>query len=310
MNDFLDSFLNGMIEKSRNLYQNEAATLLVKGPPLATVLVSDHRPVARQQHRITLAADGIAKQQLPAGAYTVTVHAPGYEPKRTYVELASGEGRAISAELLKATQKAYALNDILSKYGIQPGAPVPELRVEPGQYHLLQANATHPAFHQLTLTTIADVKRVLGHPDTHFAAAQPRYGNVITATRATPISENPTPDQRAAMREFVYGNSSTVAQWEGELNDWIKINPVVIGVWIFGDVEVFNGSVLEIGSQGLLCNTLKVHTTGTVVVSGNGAVVVEMNTYQEVWDPPSGGGGGGDGGGGGWPPHPGPHRQA
>jgi hypothetical protein len=306
MNQLLDGFLDSMIKQSRNLYQNEPATLLLKGPRSATVLVSDHRPVARQQYRITLAVDGTAKQQLPAGAYTVTMHAPGYEPKLAYVELAPGEGRVISADLVKATQKAPALSDILNKYGIRSGAQVPDLRVETGQNHVLAADSTHPAFHRLTLTTIAEVKRLLGHPDTQFAPGKPRFGNVITTTRATPIKGKPTPDQRAAMREFVYGNSSTVAQWEGVLNDWIRLDPQVIGLWIFGDVEVLNDAVLQIGTEGLLCNTLKVHATGTVVVSGGGPVVVEMNTYQEVWDPPSGGGGGGVGG---WPPHPEPHRQ-
>ncbi len=162
--------------------------------------------------------------------------------------------------------------------------------------------------HYIEMKTIDDVKRVLGHPDRYWATDQPRFGTLAPTRAPADRLDEMTPALRAALREYVYGNSKSVAGWTTTLNNWIVGHPLNVGLFVFNDVTVAPGSVLEIGAEGLICNTLRVQSGGSVVVSGDGPVRIEMSTYEE-YPPPTGGGGGGGGGGGPRPPHPRPVFQ-
>ena len=85
--------------------------------------------------------------------------------------------------------------------------------------------------------------------------------------------------QRAALNEYVYGNSSSVAGWKPVLDKWVISEEIKWIIWAFLDIDVGPHAVLEVQSSGLLCNTLSVHYTGLVRLVGPGPIKVEMNNY-------------------------------
>jgi hypothetical protein len=157
------------------------------------------------------------------------------------------------------------------------------LTLEEGEHLILDENAReHQAdFAQIELKSIRAVKDVLGTPDTMFVNKHPRFGQAsITRERARPAGEGTLDiSQRAALQEYIYGNSRSVANWESSLDELIRLSPVAIGLFVLEDIDVGPYATLDVGHQGLLCNTLSVHYTGRVRFKGQGPATLEMNHY-------------------------------
>jgi hypothetical protein len=88
-------------------------------------------------------------------------------------------------------------------------------------------------------------------------------------------------DVRFAFKEYIYGNSSTVAGWKGYLNDWLANNFINLPIFLFLNVTVGPHAELDIGPSGLICNRLSVHNTGKVKILGSGPTTIEVNTYEQ-----------------------------
>ena len=131
------------------------------------------------------------------------------------------------------------------------------------------------------MTKISEVKAIHGTPDTAFVDKHFRFG-VGSVAREHPIREFKealTLNQRAAMQEWVYGNSRSLPGWEGPLDAFVSADPITAGLFIFQDIVVGPHATFNVTGDGLLCNTLSVHYTGKVRILGPGPVKVEMNHY-------------------------------
>jgi hypothetical protein len=299
----MQEYLDRALQYSRTLYQRGTMGTLViqldtQPPPGATALVTEHRPLEAQQYKLTFGGSAQVARKLPVGDYTVVVFAAGYQPFRKYTAVSAGQISTITASLRKNTSPPPPFTDMLNKYGVKrDAASIPNLTVQAGTTLVLDPKSPKLSLdiHYLELNTIDQVKNVLGHPDKHWAPEISRFGNLVPTKPSSDNFATMTPALRGAYREYVYGNSLSVSGWTSALNNWVKANPVNVGLWVYSDVYVGPGSVLQVGAEGLICNTLRV-VDGTVQATGNGPVRVEMNTYEEY--PPTFGGGGGGGGGG------------
>ena len=301
----MQEYLDRALQYSRTLYQRGLMGTLViqldtqqagQPPPGATALVTEHRPLEAEQYKLTFGGAAQVARKLPAGDYSVVVFANGYQSSRSYTAVAAGQTSTVTVSLQKYTSPPRAFADMLSKYGVKrDAAAIPNLAVKDGTRLVLDPKSPNLSLdiHYLELKTIDQVKNVLGHPDKHWTPEIPRFGNLVPTKPSSDNFATMTAALRGAYREYVYGNSLSVNGWTSALNNWVAVNPVNVGVWVYSDVYVGPGSVLQIGTEGLICNTLRV-VDGIVQATGAGPVRVEMNTYEEY--PPSGGGGGGGGG--------------
>jgi hypothetical protein len=307
----MTNFFDKALEFSRTLYQPVMmGTLVVQLdspgadaiPQGTTVLITEHRPLEARQHKLNLLSPYAVAQRLPTGEYSVTVLASGHTPHRTYTEIKEGQTSTIIAYLERTNEQPDLFAQKLKKYGVMyDSSSLPNLRVQAGTKVVLDPKS--PEFgldiHYTEMRTIYHVKSVLGHPDEYWPMEHPRFGRLAPTRPPAGGLESLTPAARAAMQEYVYGNSKSVVAWQSTLDNWLAVNPINVGIWVYGDVDVAANAVLEIGEDGLICDTLRVDPTGTVEVSlsGNRPIHIEMNTYEEYAQVIGGGGGGGAGGG-------------
>ncbi len=284
-------FLDAMAERSRGLYpatrQGVLALELEGGaaaPASATALVTDHRPLGARQHRVTLVREKPTTLTLAEGAYTVAVAAPGHAPFRGFVDVRHAKPAAVHARLAKHTNVAPSFADRLKRFHLaHADLTIQDLTVAREQHVRLDARAdTMKAdLHRVILRTPAEAKATLGSDDTYWATKHPRFGAVFGRTPDPFVAGQLTIDQRAVLREFIYGNSQSVSrEWQALLSEVLATDPFEIGVFVYNVVTVNAGATLEVGAGGLCCDLLRVHTTGTVDVSGGGPTVIQTGTYE------------------------------
>ncbi len=270
-----DDFIEYAIRRSGSLYRAGVGTMVIQcdqreaAPSPASALITEHRAFGNEQYKFEVRPGEKLARSLPTGEYTVVVSAPGFEPSRTDVQVSPERVTTIKARLEKRRQKTPSFAERLRKYGLDLAHIHPrEISVGEGQRLVLdpQEHDNKRDIHTVPLKTLGEIKAVLGHADDHWPGE-----------RAQQLSL----EMRAALREYVYGNSKSVGRWEGFLSEWVTLNPVIIGVFVFSVVTVGPGAVLQVGSVGLSCDTLRVHLTGTVEVVGNGPTKIETGTYEE-----------------------------
>jgi len=298
----MDDFLDYMTKHSLGLYRNTAnGTLLVRlhsdnmgkhenrahllacsDEPLA--LVTEHRLFGSRQHTLRFDGNAEAAIELPTGDYTVTVTTPGHAPYREFVNVADGQSSTVCAKLQATGTREQTLTDILTRSMVpHEDRQIRSLTLEDGQHVVLDGSAREYQLDlaRIELKSIRAVKDVLGTPDTAFVDQHPRFGQAsITRVDAKSTSQAALGvSQRAALQEYVYGNSRSVAHWERPLDEWISRNSIAIGLFVLEDIVVGPHAILDVGSHGLLCNTLSVHYTGQVRFKGAGPGKIEMNHY-------------------------------
>jgi hypothetical protein len=252
-------------------------------PPIA--VITEHRPYESRQQTLRFDEGEIAAStDLPAGDYTVVVTANKCEPFRAYVTVSAGNETVVKANLRELESKGPTFQEVLVKNLIQRDPKsLRNLTVEPGKTLVLDPASKELSMDReyVELRTLRDVKQILGCPDKAFPGERPRFGRFSPsgAPADYPASESLNLAQRAALQEFVYGNSKSVATWESSLDKWVRAEEISIGLWALRDIDVGRNSVLQVTSAGLICNTLSVHYTGRVVFKGPGPIKLEMNHY-------------------------------
>jgi hypothetical protein len=185
---------------------------------------------------------------------------------------------------LKLDTKAPTFEQVLVKNMIQRDArSLRNLSVAAGQTLVLDSSAKqhNEDREYVALNTLKDLKQVLGCPDSAFIAEHPRFGgfSARSASPDYPVSEGLDFAQRAALQEYVYGNSKSVAGWETNIDKWVSAEKVSVSLFALADIDVGPNATLYVTSSGLVCNTLSVHYTGRVRFKGPGPTKIEMMHY-------------------------------
>lgn len=298
----MDDFLSYMAEHSHGLYRNTASGILVvrlndqdretgqrnrgrgdaDGAPVA--LVTEHRMTFARQHVLRFEGQAEAAIELPAGDYTVTVSAAGFSPHREFVTIADGRSSSVNAVLRPAHEREATLADILKRNMVSaPQGQARSLTLREGDYVVLDDDAREhrEALVKVDLASLRHAKAVFGTPDSAFVDQRPRFGpgSVVREMPAANSDQGLDVAKRAALQEWIYGNSASVDHWTPVLDDWIKNERINVGIYVLQDVDVGPHATLVVGAAGLLCNTLSVHYTGRVRIKGPGPTKIEMNHY-------------------------------
>jgi hypothetical protein len=289
MNDFVENAL----EYALKLYRNDAqGTLHIElpeprdatcHPPAPVALVTEHRPFESRQRTLNFVGTEAAAL-LPAGDYTVTVAAKGYNPFRALATVHANATATVRAQLVPTGADGPTMEEILKKNRVDRDVrSLRNLTVGAGQTLRLDPSSRELGMHLNSVEprNLDEVKEVLGVPDSAFVGATPRFGRFSSPRPhpGTAVEERLTLEQRAALNEYIYGNSKSVVGWKSVLDQWVISEAIRWGVWAFYDIDVGPHAVLEVNSAGLLCNTLSVHYSGLVRVVGQGPIKVEMNNY-------------------------------
>ncbi len=148
--------------------------------------------------------------------------------------------------------------------GWTPDRLVP-LTVPSGERVVLDGRNGRTAPHVALLhpASIWDLKAWIGAPDTAFAGAAPRFGEL-------PVDA----DLDALAGEFLHGNSRAIGDFRTEIEARLSragglLDPVPI--FLFDDVVIEDCGVLEIGAGAsvFFCNTLTMHPQGVVRAAGD-----------------------------------------
>jgi hypothetical protein len=171
-----------------------------------------------------------------------------------------------------------------------------DLNISPNQHVVLDtANTTFKnSLTYLTPQSIDDVKNWLGNPNSAFA-------NIPVATHpgAPPIAVAPTrvtnptvlppviiqPGMQHSAREiaqlhglassFVFGNSESVSASQlPALNAWIAGLKIKLPAYVFANITVAAGAVLEIKVNALFANYITVENTGRIKLRGGSKTVI------------------------------------
>jgi hypothetical protein len=299
----MKDFLSYISEQSHGLYHNTKSGMLVvrlsghepskheasktergcddAGCP--TALVTEHRMTFARQHSLRFGDDAEAAVALPAGDYTVVVTAPGATPYRQYVTISDGRTSSVNATLRPAEKHEGSLADILRRNMVpKSDRKARSLTLREGDVVVLDESSRehHHDLAWVELTSLRHAKAVLGTPDSAFVDDHPRFGpGSVLREPPEEIGERLENSHRAALQEYLYGNSASVAHWAPVLDKWVKAEAIKAGLYVLQDVDVGPHATLVVGAAGLLCNTLSVHYTGRVEMKGHGPTKIEMNHY-------------------------------
>jgi hypothetical protein len=288
-----DEFMATALSYSLKLYRNNlqgtleielTSTGATTRPSGAIALITEHRPFESGQHTLRFNDGDAVATRLPAGEYTVTVCAKGFQPFRAFVTIGSGTVSTLKAQLQQQDSKGLTFEQVLAKNLIKRDMrSIRDLTVEAGTTVVLDPASSDLSMdlERVELRTLKDVKTVLGSPDSAFVGEYPRFGRFAPASRRANNRLSSALDlaSRAALNEYVYGNSRSVVGWEQPLNQWISAEEINVNLWVLNNIDVGPHSVLVVTSNGLLCNKLSVHYTGQVRLQGPGPIKLEMNHY-------------------------------
>ncbi|SRR6266851_259608 len=292
----MQDYLEFLFEKSSEYYVSGHGTILVQldekdksqPPSHAFVLITEHRPLGSEQYNIAFTEGHRVSRNLPAGEYSVVVAAPGIEPYRTDVDIPAGEVTTVIVPPLEPSQaRPQSFDERIAKLGLDTSViSVRPLEVDKNCTYVLDpdSSARREDVHPIPLENIDQVKTLLGVPDKYWPTERPRFGNMFPREPSDEDVRSLTFNTRGALREYVYGNSKSVNEvWKSVLNQYISAEAVVFPWFIFSVVTVGPNAVLQVGAQGLSCDILRVHTSGTVKVEGAGPTKVETGTYESFF---------------------------
>jgi hypothetical protein len=211
---------------------------------------------------------------LAAGPYRVVAAARGLELYRDTFELSPGQIVPVRPVLNPRPLRTPELADLFAKFLITPRESVRDLEVPTGRNIVL--DATNPEFKRdaqtVAIKDIETAKRMLGNADALWGAGEPRFSSPVFSRHNSPAEL-----ARTAAREYVYGNSATVAQWSELINRHVFDEAAEFFTFGFGTVTINPRATLTLGvrSHVLLCRRLRIHATGTLLIRGTGPVHVE-----------------------------------
>ncbi len=181
----------------------------------------------------------------------------------------------------------------LKNFNIDPSQiKLTDLDVAANQTMLL--TSTDPVHHDsiafLEPKSITDIKRWIGIPDQAFAQGHnvPSVGPVVMHPTIRPsivgrsgivIPPLPAfhPDQVATIknmaRDFIYGHSANVSAAQiPALNKWLDLQKIRIPIFIFRDIHVASGAVLNVKGKILFANHITIDKGGLIRLGNQSAI--------------------------------------
>lgn len=138
--------------------------------------------------------------------------------------------------------------------------------------------------------SITDIKRWMGIPDQAFAPGQnlPSTGPVVIHPTIRPtlagrggivIPALPAfhPDQVATIknlaRDFIYGHSGNISATQiPAINKWLDLQKIRIPIFIFRDIHVASGAVLNVKGKILFANHITIDKGGLIKLGNQSAI--------------------------------------
>jgi hypothetical protein len=138
--------------------------------------------------------------------------------------------------------------------------------------------------------SVTDIKRWIGIPDQAFAPEKPlpSTGPVVMHPTIRPsligrgrIVIPPLqafhPDQVATIknmaRDFIYGHSGSISAAQvPALNKWLDIQKIRIPIFIFRDIHVASGAVLNVKGKVLFANHITIDKGGLIKLGNQSAI--------------------------------------
>ncbi|MDY7574365.1 hypothetical protein [Actimicrobium sp. CCI2.3] len=181
----------------------------------------------------------------------------------------------------------------LKDFNIDPATiKLTDLDVAANQTLLLtSADAAH--VHSIAFLephSITDIKRWIGIPDQAFAQGHtlPSIGPVVLHPTIRPsivgrsgivIPPLPAfhPDQVATIknmaRDFIYGHSGNISAAQiPALNKWLDLQKIRIPIFIFRDIHVASGAVLNVKGKVLFANHITIDKGGLIKLGNQSAI--------------------------------------
>jgi hypothetical protein len=229
------------------------------GRPLGAapqLLLSENVAALGRQYRLAgKPGAGEIGGSFPAGVYTAQLFAAGHEVVRETIRLEPGQALR---RLVRLCRRFYAKPDTaqrLAVYGLAVERLQP-LVVRGGERVLLDGTSSfctilHPA-------SAWDLKAWIGASDAAFAGNAPRFGQAPAGLDG-------------AIREFLYGNSRAVRDFQAAIEAHFAAAPVAVPIFLFDEITVEDCGVLEIGagSSVFFCNSLTMQPQGVVRAAGD-----------------------------------------
>lgn len=217
---------------------------------------------------------------LTPGVYRVTLRARDCEVFTGAMELIANDVAPLNPVLEKRAGAAQTLKDVLESFAVEnPGVDPGDLTVQRGETVVLDSTNRRFArdWQTVTIEDVAKAKQVIGISDDVWGVPHPRYGSITDAAALGPaeLAAN-------AAREYIYGNSNTVAQWTELINSQHFHESWVFPIFIYGTVTIYAGGVLVLTdhSSFFLCQKLRMHVTATLKITGVGPGVIEPLAYE------------------------------
>lgn len=257
-----------------------------------TLLLSEHVPFLGTQHRFALKWGENLVGELPAGFYTMQVTAKGYAVSRGAVELKGSEVRQTVTLAERQGSTTPTWDEYLAVYGLKADQ-LQSIKLEKGQHlvldHKKYENKSH--FTILKPTSLDDLKRWVGIPDSAWGHDQPRFGLLpdpaavakMRADAKTAPNIALRSEMNAIAREYIHGNSAAVkkAGFDASLQNQINalIPNYVIPVFFYQVLEIMDGTSVTIGngSSVFIVHTLILHPTGNLNIVG------DVNCIIDTW---------------------------
>jgi hypothetical protein len=252
----------------------------------AVLLLQNVASFARQLRFDTNDA-GELVAEAPVGEYSVQVAARSGSLGRGLLEVTAERVAEVTIAADKGPEKKPTFAERLQVYGIDPQKTPPQsLRLRAGDRVALDAEkARDPRMFTINhARSISDLKRWIGSPDDAHVHDMPIFGPL---PKLDPGGLEGRPQRanadalRHIAREYIFGNISAVAQFEGALNRFVAGSEIAhIPIFYFNDVLIDAGATLEIGrnSNVFTCDTLRIHRTGTLSVVGD--VRADIGAYE------------------------------
>jgi hypothetical protein len=253
----------------------------------ATAFISEHRPLYARKYQVDLTSEGPATLELPAGAYTIVVRAPNFEPHRAFVELSPDQTIDVHASIDEAGAPMPQFDERVRALKVSITDRMGDLVVEEGTTVVLDGRqeAQGAQLHNTKIHTVDAMKKLLGISDERWPGEYPRFGRMIApepdATTRQTFDGNLSMDLRFAMREYVYGNSRSVRGWKDTLNRYIAADGgMIVPIYLALTVDVGPHAVLLLSGASLNCTRLREHYTGKVRIVGNAPSTIDTDVFE------------------------------
>lgn len=288
-----DRFYEEADRRSRALYpRDKTGFLFLELDPqckaqAATAFISEHRPLYARKYQVELTSERPATLELPAGAYSIVVRAPNFEPHRAFLELVPDQTIAVRASIDEPGAPMPQFDERVRALNASITDRMGDLVVEEGTTVVLDGSqeAQGAQLHNVKIRTVDAMKSLLGISDDRWPGEYPRFGRMVEPEPSTAIRQsfdgNLNMDLRFAMREYVYGNSRSVQGWRDALNRYIAADAgMIVPIYLALTVDVGPHAVLLLNGACLNCMRLRVHYTGKVRIVGNTPSTIDTDVFE------------------------------